>query len=106
MCGFSDLSYTMHIFLGFIFSVAFHSAIPFVGFGFLDNAVMIIAVSILVYSIYTVYMSLLLVLVLAPRIFLRVFCFSSLHKNQHFNFNRNTQHRKLLALNTTMSKQR
>lgn len=39
----SDIS---DIFLGFISSVAFHNAIPFVGFGFLDNAIMIIAVSI------------------------------------------------------------
>lgn len=43
VCGFSDVS---EIFLGFISLVAFHNAIPFVGFGFLDNAIMIIAVSI------------------------------------------------------------
>ena len=29
----------------FFVSVAFHNAIPFIGFGFLDNAIMIIAVS-------------------------------------------------------------
>ena len=29
-----------------LFTVALHNAIPFIGFGFLDNAIMIIAVSI------------------------------------------------------------
>ena len=43
VCGFSDIS---DVFLVFLSSVAFHNAIPFIGFGFLDNAILIIAVSI------------------------------------------------------------
>lgn len=33
------------------FAVLFHNAIPFVGFGFLDNAIMIAAVSEVIYTV-------------------------------------------------------
>lgn len=34
-----------------LFAVLFHNALPFVGFGFLDNAIMIAAVSEFIYTV-------------------------------------------------------